>query len=57
MLMPTMMCRVTSKDLIELLLKKDENEYVGVLVSVKKTLDGPENQTLVLDEPLRPTND
>ena len=55
--MPTMMCRVTSKDLIELLLKKDENEYVGVLVSVKKTLDGPENQALVLDEPLKPMND
>lgn len=55
--MATMTYIVTPKDLIELLSKKDENECVGVLVSAKKTLDGPENQVLVLNEPLKPMND
>lgn len=55
--MATMTYIVTPKDLIELLSKKDKNESVGALVSVKKTLDGPETQVLVLNEPLKPMND
>lgn len=55
--MAHMICTVTADDVIKLLLKKDAHEYIGCLVSTKKTLDGPETQVLVLNEPLKPMND
>lgn len=55
--MASMICTVTVDDVIALLLKKDPNDYIGCLVSVKKTLGGPETQVLVLNEPLKPMND
>lgn len=58
--MATMTYLVTAQDVIDLVLPKkgeDTHKHIGCLVSVKDGLDSPENQVLVLYEPLKPMND
>lgn len=50
--MAAMMCRLTVKELIELLKDKDDNEYIGHLFSAKDGIDGVEHQVLVFYEPI-----
>ena len=52
--MAAMMCRLTVKELIELLKDKDDNEFVGHLFSAADGLEAPEHQVLVFYEPIKP---
>ena len=51
--MAAMMCRLTVKDLIELLKHKDDEEFVGQLFSAKDGHDAVEHQVLVFYEPIK----
>ena len=50
--MAAMMCRLTVKELIELLKDKDDDEFVGQLFSARETVDATEHQVLVFYEPI-----
>ena len=52
--MASMMCRLTVKELIELLKNKEDNEFVGYLFSCADGLHAPEHQVLVFFEPIKP---
>lgn len=52
--MASMMCRLTVKELIELLKDKDDEEFVGHLFSAAADIDAPEHQVLVFFEPIKP---
>lgn len=52
--MAAMMCRLTVKDLIELLKNKEDNEFVGELFSASAGYGEVEHQVLVFYEPVKP---
>lgn len=52
--MASMMCRLTFKELIELLKDKPDDEFVGYLFSAAESVNAPEHQVLVFYEPIKP---
>lgn len=52
--MASMMQRITVGELLELLMERKDEEFIGHLFSVKQDLDAPEHQVLVFFEPIKP---